>query len=410
MTHILKIGPGASLRALSPKTSKFCDDPDLLSCQIADISSDILGKKSILLPGNLELKFKNKIPGNDNAYNYEGDGASLIVTYNPESSAMSGTATLEDGRTFVLEYIGEEGHLWKEMDIQKLNQLSFVSNGNRGEGFHVQDFIDLNTGNVNRGGWSEPIPEGTTDNHTMAYISVKVYFTKDFAEITNNINDFVDKMIAITNQGFLNSKVPITVIKTCIEETNLKERSSSSQMIEDFKNLKGSTENLRQTADTATLLVADMADSCGIAYFYELDGKALSVVKKSCVETFSYGHELGHNLGCHHNIDKGVNEYYPHGQGYFIDNPDKNSPGYHTMMTYGTLSHPIRINSFSNPAVIYPRVNKITGNLKTANNAAVLLRNRFIMASVGDETQKCFLFNCKNNRCTESSGLKIKEW
>ena len=163
MTHILKIGPGASLRALSPKTSKFCDDPDLLSCQIADISSGILGKKSILLPGNLELKFKNKIPGNDNAYNYEGDGASLIVTYNPESSAMSGTATLEDGRTFVLEYIGEEGHLWKEMDIQKLNQLSFVSNGNRGEGFHVEDFIDLKTGNVNRGdGQSQYLKEQQT--------------------------------------------------------------------------------------------------------------------------------------------------------------------------------------------------------------------------------------------------------
>ena len=402
------------MRAFSPKTSKFCDDPDLLSCQIADISSDILGKKSILLPGNLELKFKNKIPGNDNAYNYEGDGASLIVTYNPESSAMSGTANLEDGRTFVLEHIGVEGHIWKEMDIQKLDQLSLVRNGNRGEAFYVSDAIKLNPGNVNRGEWSNQLPEETTDNHTMAYISVKVYFTKKFADVTNNINDFVDKMIAITNQGFLNSKVPITVVKTCIEEANLEEMDSSLEMLKNFRTLKGTTENLRQTADTATLLVSSMKDACGRGYTNQFDGNAISVVKKSCVETFSYGHELGHNLGCQHNVEQDINENYPYGHGSFIKNPNDPSRGYRTMMSYvkdpnNPKAFP-RINSFSNPDVIYPRVNKRTGDPKTSNNAAVLLRNRFIMASVGDETQKCFLFKCENNRCSESSDLKIKEW
>ena len=393
------------MRALSPKTSKFCDDPDLLSCQIADISANILGKKSILLPGNIELKFKNKVPGNDNAYNYEGAGSSLIVIYNPESSAMSGTATLADGRTFVLEYIGEEGHLWKEMNIQKLNQLSYVSNGNRGEGrTPFQDFIELPPGNINRREWN-PLLNGTTDNTTMAFISVKIHFTKEFASITSNINDFVDKMLAITNQGFLNSKVPITVVMNCLEETDLEETGSADSMFDKFEN----SENLYQTADTALLLVKNLGNLCGIAYTYAIHGNAISVVQKSCVETFTYGHELAHNLGCQHNIEETKNHNFPHGQGSFIDNPYNPSQGYHTIMTYWKSSHPIRINSYSNPDVIYPRTNTKTGDPQRSNNAAVLLRNRFFIASLGDESQQCFLKNCLNGKCKDS-GLQIKKW
>ena len=320
---------------------------------------------------------------------------------------MSGTATLNDGRTFVLEYIGEEGHLWKEMNIQKLNQLSYVSNGNRGENTPFQDFIKLPPGNVNRRERNHLL-KGTKDNTTMAFISVKIYFTREFAKITNNINDFVNKMLAITNQGFLNSKVPITVVMNCLEETDLEETGSSDSILSTFAYSK-SSESLRQTADTATLLVANLGRSCGNAYKDAFEGNAFSVVKKSCVETFTYGHELAHNLGCQHNIEIHKNDMYDHGHGSFIDNPYNPSQGYHTIMTYWNESYPIRINSYSNPDVIYPRANKKTGEKGKSNNAAVLLRNRFIMASVGDESQQCFLKNCLNGKCSESD-LKIKKW
>ena len=40
-----------------------------------------------------------------------------------------------------------------------------------------------------------------------------VYYTPEFAAATDNIEEFIDKMIVETNQGYINSKLPITVTK-----------------------------------------------------------------------------------------------------------------------------------------------------------------------------------------------------
>ena len=400
------LGPGSSLRTSSAETLKLCEDPFYISCQIADISSDILGKKNILLPGNLELKFKNKVPGNDNAYNYEGDGSSLIVTYNPASGGMSGTALTKDGRTFVLENIGEEGHLWKEMDLQKIDNLKTGRTGNRAMGPPKKDYVMPNLTNVNRA-FGFDSEENTKDNDTMAYISVKVYYTREFARETNNVNDFVDKMLAITNQGFLNSKVPITVVKNCIEAADLNDIHDIGDQLTAFQNLKNSHEEIRDTADTATLLTM-MNDACGIAPIYAFNGNAFSVVAKHCVETFTYGHELGHNIGAHHDISQGINEEYPYGQGSFMESSNRGEEGYRSIMSYYKDGYGIETNYFSNPSVTFPETGKPTGVEGETNNAAVLLRNRFRIANVGDESWKCALV-CNSERCSQKD-KEVNQW
>ena len=44
-----------------------------------------------------------------------------------------------------------------------------------------------------------------------------------------------------------------------------------------------------------------------------------SVTKKSCaVGYYSFGHEVGHNIGLMHNPATGANKYYPYGTGHLI--------------------------------------------------------------------------------------------
>ena len=83
-----------------------------------------------------------------------------------------------------------------------------------------------------------------------------------------------------------------------------------------------------------------------------------------------------------------------------MDNPNRGESGYLTIMSYYAQGYSTQINGYSNPDVVYPTINKPTGVEGITNNAAVLLRNRFIIAAIGDESWKCALV-CNTNRCSQ---------
>ena len=58
-------------------------------------------------------------------------------------------------------------------------------------------------------------------------------------------------------------------------------------------------------------------------------------------------------------------------------------------MAYSAPGHGHRVNYYSNPAVILPDTGTPTGVAGISNNAAVLTRNRFMMAALGDESASC---------------------
>ena len=73
-------------------------------------------------------------------------------------------------------------------------------------------------------------------------------------------------MLAVVNQGYINSHVPLRVELHCIEAANLQDIANSGEMLDRFIMYKGTVEKLRQTADAAMLLVDNFL-SCGIAHF-----------------------------------------------------------------------------------------------------------------------------------------------
>jgi hypothetical protein len=60
--------------------------------------------------------------------------------------------------------------------------------------------------------------------------------------------------------------VPITATLHCIELATINDYPDSHTMLEQFRDMKSSIEELRGTADAAALLAIDIGDSCGVAY------------------------------------------------------------------------------------------------------------------------------------------------
>ena len=97
-----------------------------------------------------------------------------------------------------------------------------------------------------------------------------------FAAATDDIEEFIDKMIEETNQGYINSNLPFTVTKFCSELATISEHCvDPNSLLEAFQSMKGSYWGghwnsdwgaLRNTTDAATLLVLNLKSTiCGEA-------------------------------------------------------------------------------------------------------------------------------------------------
>ena len=106
-------------------------------------------------------------------------------------------------------------------------------------------------------------------------------------------------------------------------------------------------------ADQVSLIEAS-GNYCGIAYLMNnvssgFEAWAFSVVHRSCATgNLTFGHELGHNLGSHHDrLNAGSTPAYPYSYGYQA--PDR---AFRTVMAYNCSGGCPRIQAFSNPGIL----------------------------------------------------------
>ena len=161
--------------------------------------------------------------------------------------------------------------------------------------------------------------------------------------------------------------------------------NSASGLLAKFSNSKDTKDMLRDGADVAALIV-DSFSACGVGYLNTIrSGYTFSVTKKSCaVGYYSFGHEVGHNVGAHHNPEVAKNYYYAFGHGHLISAGDGNE-GVRTIMSYSTSGHFYRVNYWSNPNVKYPITQTSTGVSGLSDNARVWQQNRARLAAIGSE-------------------------
>lgn len=300
---------------------------------------------------------------------YENENCEAVFSF--RGGKVFGNVDVFDGRDFVLEPCSAFAgcHVWKEEDTE-----NFIDGDAEAVGESEREIFSNRDANALR-------QQGIDDDDTIVTFSVKYYYTRQFAEVTDDIELYMDQVTAETNQGYINSLIPVRIKIHCIEAAELDDNNDGSAMLTSFRNYKGNVEALRGGADAAALLLGDFA-YCGIGYLDSWrTGNTVTAQQKSCaLGYYTMGHELGHNFGCHHDRETTSNGVYEYGYGAFITLP------YRTCMAYNKNGYNRKANIYSSPVATFQGV--ITGSA-TEDNARVIKENRFGMAAVGDESGSC---------------------
>jgi hypothetical protein len=228
---------------------------------------------------------------------------------------------------------------------------------------------------------AEPLPVDTSQagfvgatDRPMAddgsIIDVMVVYTADArvgAGGTTAMQLLIDLAIAETNQSYQNSLITQRLNLVHREEVSYTE---SGDIDTDLGRLTNSSDGymdnvhtLRDThlADVVSLTVENGGGYCGIAWMMgtvspSFESSAFSVIMRTCATGYySFGHELGHNMGARHDwyVDDTVGSPYTYNHGY-VNAPDL----WRTIMAYNSECEDqgascTRLQYWSNPDVTY---------------------------------------------------------
>ena len=136
-------------------------------------------------------------------------------------------------------------------------------------------------------------------------------------------------------------------------------------------------------ADLVALLSTTASDSGGLGEYaecirasnFESSGFSVNVWTQLSAPSYTLAHEIGHNMGCLHNVEdsSGVTALYDFGAFCYGKRWMNSGQGVKTVMSYDTKpssTYPTTIPYFSNPLVDYQGT--LTGNAGSADNAQVL--------------------------------------
>jgi len=199
---------------------------------------------------------------------------------------------------------------------------------------------------------SAPTPAPTIDMLVLYTTEAKLVEGGEAA-----IQAKINLAIAETNQAYANSQVTQRLrLVHQAEALGYDEVTSFSTMLSQLRNdgdgLVDEAHLLRDQygADMVALIVAG-TQYCGIGYLMtspsaNFEDRAFSVTSRVCATGYyTFGHELGHNMGCNHDRANASSGAYPYSFGYRTA-----SGAYRTVMAYAPGQ---RVQYFSNPNVSF---------------------------------------------------------
>jgi len=348
-----------------------CHDSTSKYCSLVAINVDALGAEDLEFPFDITAKFKNMIPGNRLGYHYAGDNAEVVLTIDPNTKSLFGQVSTLDGRSFTIENCGLGTHVFKELDIASMGADIAIPEEYSGQG---------------------PIPDYRPSSRTGgSTFSVKFYYTPEFKAVTPDIEGYLDQVIAVTNQGFMNTGVSLTATKHCSELATVSDGTDSMDTFDAFRAMKGDVATLRGSADAAALMTAEIVGNiCGLGLLDVIDsGNTVTLNAKPCaLGWYTFGHEIGHNIGLHHDPATSTNTIYAYGHGHLVA-AGNGSPGLRTIMAYYNANHPTAVNYYSNPNMNHPSTGTSLGVAGLSDNARLLTEKAVALTNVGDESQAC---------------------
>lgn len=240
----------------------------------------------------------------------------------------------------------------------------------------------------------QPVPGAQADDgSTIDVMIVYTATTRAAAGGTASMQSLMDLAIAETNQSYLNSGVTQRLRLVHTEEVNYAEDGSLDNALQCITSTSdGCLDNvhaLRDTygADMVSFWVENGGGYCGLGWLMSTVSSsfadhAFSAVARSCATGYySFGHELGHNMGARHDVyvDSATTPY-PYAHGY--TNAAAASP-WRTIMAYNDACASVgkncnRIQYWANPAVSYnlaPMGNATADDHQALNNTALTVAN-----------------------------------
>jgi hypothetical protein len=259
---------------------------------------------------------------------------------------------------------------------------------------------------------AEPItvapPEGAVDGaaRTLAaddgsVIDVLVVYTDDalayYGGNTSAVESMINLAVSETNAGYTNSGVDqrLYLVHTAMvpyaeESINWSLPSGWSTVLAQLRATSdGYMDQVHTLRDTycadEVVLIVNSGGYCGIGYLMQsvshgFEDYAFAVVSRSCATGYySFAHELGHNMGCHHDRANAS------GQGAFSYSYGYQAPDevFRTIMAYNCSGGCPRVNYWSNPdvwyggqpmGVVYTAPDSADNHL-TLNNTALTVAN-----------------------------------
>jgi hypothetical protein len=234
------------------------------------------------------------------------------------------------------------------------------------------------------------VPAATADDGSVIDIMV-VYTSAAEAAVggSTQMQNLINLAVAETNQSYLNSGITqrlnlVHKAKVIYSETSFADALYDLTGTNDGKMDIVHTLRDAYYADEVVLLIND-PEYCGLAWLMQdvstlFQDHAFAVVNWDCATGYySFGHELGHNMGAQHDWFAVVKYNqalgaYPYSYGYV-----NASPAWRTIMAYGdACAGCLRIQYWSNPDETYfglPTGTANADNRQTLNNTAWTVAN-----------------------------------
>ncbi|GHV36511.1 hypothetical protein FACS1894178_7830 [Bacteroidia bacterium] len=324
---------------------------------------------------NISIKKERIDVRNVNNYVFIGsnnEGSRVLISVLDDD--IQGVIEME-GEVFTIETVGKQEYAIIKVDYSKLREAC--------ENLHEENkhssFDDENSHNHDTD--IENDDEATISpilKSATAYdckIRVLVLYTPNAQSSVSNIKNTALTAIALTNQSFVNSHINYQVELVYLGRTNYTESGSYSTDLSRFR-ISGDgymdevhTLRNKYSADICVLLnyttgVCGVATGIGVT---SANAFCLVSTYSTCATSnYSFGHEIGHLLGCRHDpyVDNSTTPF-AYGHGYV-----HTSNTWRTIMAYANAcgSCP-RLQYWSNPNVTYG--GEPMGTAATHNNTRV---------------------------------------
>lgn len=305
------------------------------------------------------------------------------IALSRHGTSMSGVVVTGD-RMFKIQPLGNGVHVIAEVGIS--------------DPWPESDPVPVFAEDAGEAEGSLPLAQGDGGS---TVIDVMVAYTANARDVvggTAGILSLIELAVAETNQAYLNSQVDASLRLVHAYETPYTNDAAGfstalSRLSNPGDGYMDEAHDLRDLygADMVSLII-DNAQYCGIAYLMGtlsagFESSAFSVVEDSCATGYySFAHELGHNMGSHHNPENAGGAMYPYSYGHWLYYDSAGEYIHRTVMAYNCTDYCTRMPYFSNPAVSlsYGGETQPTGVAEYEDNVRSLNNTRATVAAWRD--------------------------